>query len=357
MKKFLLLLFLVNTASFAQNTIVQIEKLSKPQGLLPLIESKKIYDQFGLRLEKASVMPDSLVSFNEHPFLGGLVRAYQDHRPFTLSPDMLWILISQGFARNVSNHSDELRKQLVGFEGKKELTVKGEKYNITPGDIESQWEKVFPDFNKQIEKFSGQNLNAVLSANFSTTTPTSKIVSQVTIMEAFKNYFDYKVTFVGCGLPYVTLEGSVKDWKKLKTKTNYLSSYKLEWWTKELIPILDQLIAAKKGKTDSTFWMNTVKVRTEKSAYGPIDHIDGWITKFFPFDNRGKQRSRWPIVSAGSVASEIVKVPFILEESVTGQKFKMEFWGGFIGLSQNKKDFSLKPELGWAVNDVAKQNN
>ena len=357
-KPFLLISFLFGFFStvFAQEkTVVQIEELTKPTALKGQIDSKNIYNQFKLALESASAMPDSLVVFGEHPFLNGLVNAYQNHRPFTFSPDMFWILISQGFARNIANHTEELREKLVGFEGKKELTVNGDKYNITLGKNSAGWASVFPDFTQQIEQYSGKKLNDVLTADFTTTTPVSKIVSQITIMEAFKNYFDYKVTIMGCGLPYVTLEGSLKDWQKLKTKTQYLSQYKLEWWTKELIPILDKLIEAKKGKTDTAFWRNTVKIRTEKAVYGPFDHIDGWITKFFPFNNKGKQLNLKEIFTVGSLASEIVKVPFILEELETGQTHNMEFWGGFIGCTQNADDFTLKPEMGWAINNVTEQ--
>ena len=32
----------------------------------------------------------------------------------------------------------------------------------------------------------------------------------------------------------------------------------------------------------------------------------------------------------------------------------MEFWAGFIGLSQNKEDYTLKPEIGWAINNKEK---
>lgn len=353
---FSLMIIFHYTTMAQEKTIIQIEKLTKPTALLKQIDSKTIYNQFKLGLVKSSAMPDSLVAFGEHPFLNGLVNAYQNHRPFTFSPDMFWILITQGFARNVTNHSEELREKLVGFDGKKELNVDANKYNIMLNKSSADWERVFPIFNRQIEKYSGKSLNKTLTSNFTTTTSVSKVVSQLTIMEAFKSYFDYKVSYVGCGLPYVNLEGSLGDWRKLKTKTKQLSKYKLAWWTKELIPILDKLIEAKKGKVDTAFWKNTVKIRTEKEAYGPFDHINGWITKFFPFNDKGQQLSLKEIFTASSLASEIVKVPFVLEDKDSGKNYSMEFWGGFVGCEQNTSDFSLKPILGWAINNAPIQN-
>ena len=36
-------------------------------------------------------------------FFQTIVRAYADHRPLVLSPDMVWLLISQGFANNCAS--------------------------------------------------------------------------------------------------------------------------------------------------------------------------------------------------------------------------------------------------------------
>ena len=52
------------------------------------------------------------------PFFQTIVRAYAEHRPLVLSPDMIWVLISQGFARYVNAHSEQLRDQIVSHTGK-----------------------------------------------------------------------------------------------------------------------------------------------------------------------------------------------------------------------------------------------
>jgi hypothetical protein len=49
------------------------------------------------------------------------------------------------------------------------------------------------------------------------------------------------------------------------------------------------------------------------------------------------------------LASEIVKVPFILKDDEHHTSNNMEIWAGFIGLSQNNKDFTMKPEMSWAI--------
>jgi len=177
-------------------------------------------------------------------------------------------------------------------------------------------------------------------------------------MEAMKNYFDYKVIMIGCGIPSITIEGTAEDWEKVLDKTKYVSKFKLDWWTSELTPIIQNIIDTKKGKFDKNFWLNMVKYHNNDSthfAYGSKGSIDGWIVKFYPYTIEGKKRDLKPIEKIESIAPELVKVPFILEDNndqKNKKEYKMEFWAGFIGLSQNTKNFRLKPEIGWAVGHV-----
>lgn len=123
MKKILLLLLLfISAKSFCQKaTVVEIETLSKPVKLIPVVPNQEILKTLKADLEKnVENLPDSLVYYGEHPFLTGILNSYIDHRPFVISPDIFWLLISQGFARHITQNAEELRPQMVGFEGKKD---------------------------------------------------------------------------------------------------------------------------------------------------------------------------------------------------------------------------------------------
>lgn len=327
-------------------TVIEIEKLSLPEKLLPETATKNLPDFYRSIFEKTSPLPDSLVFYQDHPFLTGLFNAYKDHRPVVLSPDMIWLLISQGFARHIDQNREALRSKLVDFEGKKVLTVIAN--DIKLGNPNSNWEALFPQFNQQISVFAGKKFVKNLTADFSTTTPTTKIASEITLMDGMKSYFVYQVILIGCGIPKVTLEGTVDDWEKVLQKIKFIKQYDLSWWTTELEPIVKEIIQAKKGKPNNEFWMNMIKVHTTK-AYGTINTIDGWITKLFPYNKKGLKTNFKPISDIGGLASELVKVPFVLENKEDGKTYNMEFWAGFVGLKQNKNDFSLKPEIGWAI--------
>ena len=80
-------------------------------------------------------------------FFQTVVRAYAEHRPLALSPDMIWVLISQGFARYVNAHAEELRDQFVDHDGKIHLVVKSEK-DLLSEDVD--WAHIMSDFTGQI---------------------------------------------------------------------------------------------------------------------------------------------------------------------------------------------------------------
>lgn len=52
------------------------------------------------------------------------------------------------------------------------------------------------------------------------------------------------------------------------------------------------------------------------------------------------------------VPDEIVRVSFEFQDDIHKQSYRMEFWAGFMGLSQHKKTMSLKSVIGSAVNRI-----
>src|SRR5690606_4064282 len=131
-----------------------------------------------------------------------------------------------------------------------------------------------------------------------------------------------------------------------------------------------------------------------------LDGIDGWLLKFYPYlqsssppvvEKRGgikkrptniveikpkdikvkptdivlvtayktrtlylRQSEFKEIKSVNVLPKELVNVPFIVEvtdeRGVIQQTFNMEFWAGFMGVTQDSQSFTIKPEIGWAVN-------
>ena len=168
-----------------------------------------------------------------------MYQAYANHRPFVLSPDMIWLLINQGFARHVNANQESMRDLFVDFSGKQSLIVKANKKLEDPT---LSWEEIFPQFTNQISNHTGSNLVETLTCNFSTTTSLEKVASEITIMETMKPYFEFIVMYIVCGIPEITLEGTPEDWEKVLDKARRLKEYKLEWWISELEPLLEEFV-------------------------------------------------------------------------------------------------------------------
>jgi hypothetical protein len=266
-----------------------------------------------------------------------------------LSPDMIWLLISQGFARHVNNNSEKLRKYFVDFKGKLTLIVENDKIQLD--DPNAPWESVFPEFTKQIGSFIGNELINDLTCNFSTTNSTSKVASEITIMEAMKPYFEYVVFRGVCGIPEITLEGTPEDWQKVLNKANKLRKYELDWWMDEIEPLLEEFINASKGDISKRFWRKMFKYHSQEK-YGAPNIIDGWIVKFFPYDKDGKRNNLDEIIYNDRLPDEIVKVDleyYFQSKDGNIEKIPLELWAGFVGLIQNSETYSLKPQIGWMI--------
>ncbi|PXV65554.1 uncharacterized protein DUF4419 [Dysgonomonas alginatilytica] len=296
--------------------------------------------------------PEKLVNFGNYSFFRGMYKAYADHRPFVLSPDIIWLLISQGFANHVNNNAEELRNLFVNFEDKATLVV-----HYDSNDKNLTWEDMFSTFSTQIAHFTGNYLIDNLKNDFTTTTAISKTVSEITIMSATEPYFEYWASVTVCGIPEITLEGTPEDWGKVLTKAQYLKKYKLSWWINELEPVLKEFINASKGNINKEFWKNIFK-HHESEMCGDPSTVDGWIVKFFPYLMEGKRTDLKTISLDDKLAPELVKVDLKYKFS-NGKEDKiipLEIWAGFIGLRQDKKTFALKPEMGWMIRKKDSKN-
>lgn len=288
-------------------------------------------------------------------FFQCMVKAYAEHKSITLSPDMMWLLISQGFARYVNAHSEELRSQLVYHEGKQDLAVE------TKDDLlssEADWGKLMNNFSKEIERHTKGEVAQVLAADFSTTTPVERIASQITLMESMKSYFDYLAVRLGCGIPSVTLQGTPDDWRAVLSKTQKLGQYGLSEWTQSLEPILNEFVKTAEGKPNQRFWQEMVKkqrvdgLATVRPCSGDRPTmLDGWILKFFPTEY-GNTLDMVPHTK--SMPAEFVRVDFKYRiiEPLSGaimSETPMELMSGFIGALDDEKANMLIPQIGWLV--------
>ena len=288
-------------------------------------------------------------------FFQTMVRAYAEHRPLVLSPDMVWLLISQGFARYVNAHSEELRDQIVSHTEKMDLVIETKEELIHENP---DWEKLIADFAAQIDEYTKDDIAKIITADFTTTGVTERITSQITLMETVKTYFDYIIHYIGCGIPNITLTGTPEDWQKVLEKTKQLEKYGMEGWIKSLTPILTEFVNASKGEPDQAFWQGMVKKERPDELVGnkvcdlrKPTVLDGWMLKLFP-DENGQTLDQVP--HTHEMPSERVYVDFRYQiiDPNTGNVIvdtPMELVAGYIGTEVDTKTHALTPKMGWMV--------
>lgn len=302
-----------------------------------------------------SFASEELFDIGEDVVFQMLLKAWCQHRPVSLSPDVIWLLISQQFSHYVNDHPEEMREYLVDHQGKMELAVKS-------GDLlsdQADWAGLIDSFVAEIGKFSRDGLAETLVADFSTTGTDERIASGVTLMDVVKPYYEYVAIYAVCGIPSITLTGTADDWRSVLAKARALRDFGMEWWMDELEPILTEFVKAAEGNPDYWFWKDIVKKSRPRTIQGPtcgrqrkpLTRFDGWFLKLFPYDNDGRTPDTVTITK--TMYAETVAVPFTYRVvNLTGDilsETPLELIAGIVGVEQDENTYMLTPKIGWFV--------
>lgn len=295
----------------------------------------------------------------EDVFFYALVKAYAEHRPFVLSPDMVWQLIGFKFSEYVNNHAEEMRSLLVPHEGVKDLKIMTEEDIL--GDKNADWSDLFDKFSAEIAKNTKGDIAQLMTSDFSTTGQTERIASQITLMESLKSYFHYIAGRLACGIPYIILKGTPADWRKVAEKVQGLEAYNMGWWTKDLKPIIAEFVKTAEGHPDKTFWKNIVmEDRPDRLRGGgcsnekPTD-LDGWMVKLFPDMKKGVMRKTVPQSQMQGVELSEVKFKYQLIDPITMKVLEetdIALYAGFVGVTVDEATGAIEPKIGWIARKV-----
>jgi hypothetical protein len=302
-----------------------------------------------------------------HALLGALHFAFADHRPLCLSPDIIWLTLTQGLANHININAERLRRQCVRHDG--QLTIVVRRDEFIKGSPENPWPGVFAEFSEHIRGYIGE-AHRLIVPDFSTTGAVERAAAEVVLLDAMQAYFRYEVR-TACGIPQILLEGSAEDWQTIGRRVQEWRRFDLDWWVKPLQSILDQFIAAAQGRVDRNFW-NSIYKWNGAAGSGQPPYVSGWILKMFPYLNPVNKsfraqpgtpslcRNEWlnqaPAVRHGPGLDRFpqlpARAPFLWK--YYDQEFDMEFVGGLVGIRQDPESLALRPEIGWAILDKQK---
>jgi hypothetical protein len=320
--------------------------------------------------ERRAQLANSWVS-KCHPLIDAVATAFSQHRPLTLSPDSIWLVIEQGFAHHVAENAETLRHRLVRHEGRRQLQVPVADLSL------SSFEGAVSDWSLQIREATDPVLHETLVCDFSTTTPAIRTASEVVLMDCYSSYFEYSMMCV-CGIPKITVTGSLQDWQRIRGRVEVLETFGLEWWVARLRPVLDEFIRTVEGHPSREFWQAIYK---PKQAYG-TESVTGWIADLFPYLNDAPERRRnhifqferqdWAVpvekgvntgfglgepgsekgVGKDGFPSGLASVPVNLNFP-SGSTNKIDLVAGFLAVEQDLEDLALSPVIGWSVAERA----
>jgi hypothetical protein len=292
-----------------------------------------------------------------HPFVAAVHAAFDQHRPLVLSPDAVWLCIAQGLATHVNLNAEKLRRHIVAHDGRETIAVRRDQFR--KGAPDNDWPGVFGELSAEVARRTGE-LHGLVVADFSTTDATSRAVSELALLSLASPYFVYQVHSM-CGIPSVTLTGTVDDWRAIERRAAALAHLDTGWWLDALLPFLAELTAAADGRPDVALWRSFYKMKD--ASGGP--YISGWINVLLPYVlDYQKQLVRNGAVAAWregldavfgggptveQLTSGLSRVPFLWK--YLRDEHRMEMLGGFAGVAQDPATRAVSAELGWAVAD------
>ncbi|XP_046858815.1 uncharacterized protein LOC124452279 [Xenia sp. Carnegie-2017] len=280
---------------------------------------------------------DLIYSSTDDGLFSSILLAYNNHWKLRTSPEDWWFVVIRNVAIAIDKHSkhENVRKMFVEHKGKKALNVEMDSNNIYDVNYSSFFDAMSHEISKNVKVPGYIDL---ITADFSSSTPVQKIVSQITLMSSLQEFFEYRTRLM-CGIPAVEMLGTEEDWRKLIEKLDALKNLLKpiehllylppDWW-KLAENVFQKLLATYCGEPDCEWW-STIVTR-EQFGSGDLCYT-GWIKKLSNFE------------------SGLVTAPLTLSHP-SGLADKAALVAGCLGYKLHENDDnipSVQPYQGWCL--------
>lgn len=315
-----------------------------------------------------------------HNLLATIHEAYSNHRPLVLSPDAIWLTISQGVSIHVDMKIDSLKNIVFKKNKPEKISVRNDR--LTNGS--THWQALINTMSKQVQTYAKDDIYNFFVPHFSTSQPVHQTAFELTLLNSFRKIFKYH-SYTLCGIPSITLRGEKQDWIDIRDRLVYLDRLGLKHWHEALLPIIDEFINVYDDKIDTKFWAQMYK---DDFEYDTL-YITGWILKFYPYlggiygaEPRQRRSANGTVsepesdyykeecsyspnpflqgndyllsnLSPEEIPSGITEVD--ISWHIGNSKKDIIVKSGFIGIRQYK-DKSIEPFITWAIVDKAVSN-
>lgn len=268
-------------------------------------------DEILLEKLEPVIGPDKEVNFDKDWGLFSAVLAcYNNHWVLKTGPEDWWTVVCRRIAAALDDHGEveAVRKFFVSHEGQKQISV-----NVGPtlSNIDYSW--LFNQFSSEIRRnIQTPGYVDLMEADFSTTSPEQKIISQIMLMSSVKKYFAFGM-HTACGVPGVEMKGSEQDWEMLVNKLNNLETQlrpilehlNLNAWFLSTKLIFNNLLKTYKGQPDKDWWGH-ILCWNQTYGSGASSWFSGWFPEFLGCNNNPEGPNDFP--------SGLVTVPLHIED-------------------------------------------
>lgn len=306
-----------------------------------------------------------LISTHNNILIQTIHKSFDEHRPLVLSPDIIWLAITQGTSIHINENFKSLEKVIFKKNKPKKLVIRNDDLEYSG----RHWQDLVSSMSNKTRNYTNSDLYSFFVPKFSTTTKTQTTAYQATLLNSYKKAFEY-VGESGCGIPYITITGTKQDWELIYSNLKELDKLGLKYWGIELEPVIQEFINVFDDKTNTVFWKDIYKTM---EGYG-ADYSSGWIIKFFPylpslsedsvFDEE-KQATRYDKIfvknkfiegdkyllstlSNSDFPSSIVEIDITWNNHFKQETKKLNLYAGFFAIRQYP-DKSLEPVISWAL--------
>lgn len=288
-------------------------------------------------------------------FIQTLHAAFDEHRPFSFSPDHIWYIICHEIATHVKQNSKKYRKLFTSSENKENMIVYANDFIYDKDNLyDNDWGRAINKFRDEINKKVPKDIQDLMLIDFSTSTDTTRLSILSIFMDSIQNYYTFTVK-TRCGIPSFLVTGNITDWKKIVDRAEHLRVLfpDLNDYFDNLIITLKVLIekfCASNNIRDRGFWSSIYK---ELNMSGS-DLVTGWIQHFFAYEYSEKipkLKTNFESYDFESFPTHISKIPFIWD--YYGEKINMNLVSGFLG--NDVIDNYMTPELGFGIIEIINQ--
>lgn len=381
----LLIFCLLCVTSFCQTTFTKTDKeisfkVDDVKPATTLLTETNLVKSLATKLKReikfvpVQYQNSKVVQTEYNSFIGTIQNCYNDHRPLILTPEAIWLCITQGLSIHINQNFAKYKNQLFKDTSneKIELLIREDSLSYR----KDYWTKSIAAISNLSNEQVNKNYYNFFVHKFSTTDSVAITAMEITMLDAFKQKFIY-VAESGCGIPTITIKGTTQDWQWIYNNLQQLNQFELNNWVKELQPIIKQFIAASQGKIDKKFWKDIYKNSEEYNAH----YISGWVIKLFPYveatesvdwnDTTRKDRDMGLTkiiytaneyiygneylkshLSTDNFPSGISNIKLIWKNYYTHKTTDLELFAGFLGIKQHK-DKSLEPFICWTLSDFS----